>query len=926
LSHIAFVPQRGQPVKRSGSYFNRLITLVFGILALVLLGGGAVVHLLTEGWWYSAMGYGEVFWTLFTWGSFTWLGTFTVYFVALWGNCRIAMAVTRTLPFDFLEGTDLQRYISHYFQIITLLVIGIISFLAATYQQENWEILLKAAKASDFAITEPIFEKDVGFYVFWLPLFEAIHAWVLILILCCLGIAVTLYLLKGAISFSKLQQGVIHQGVKGHLTILLIFLIILAAVGFGLARYNLLYSTEGLIYGASYTDVYARENANEIMIWVSGAFALFLLISLRRRSLILPGFSLGVYLIVLTITTGIYPWFVQQFIVEPNELAKETPFIENNIAFTRNAYDLDQVTVQQYPATGDLTLADLEDNAATIQNIRIWDNTPLLTTYRQLQEIRLYYRFNDVDVDRYFIDDQYREVMLSARELSFVEAPDRAKTWVNQRLKYTHGYGLVMSPVNEANPDGLPIFFIKNVPPESIPEFKITQPRIYYGEETNQYIFTGTSTTEFDYPLGDENADYRYQGEGGVPIGSWWRRLAYAYDLDSLKILISGYFTPNSKIHYYRNLKERVQKVVPFLKLDNDPYLSLINGRLKWFLDGYTTSEYYPYSEPLSEINKTLKQPVRDPVLKADFNYIRNSVKIIVDAYDGTMDFYVVDPADPILTTYQKIFPNLFQPSSAIPHEIRTHFRYPRNLFKIQSQAYLSYHMEAPQVFYNQEDLWRFPTEIYGESLQQVEPYYMIMRLPSFAETEFVLNLPFTPASRDNMVAWLAARSDNEDYGELILYEFPKQELVYGPAQIEARIDQDPLISEQLTLWSQEGSRVIRGDLIVLPIATSLLYVEPIYLRAEQSELPELTRVIVAYRDRVVMEPSLDLALVTIFGTPRRQIYPEIDAGASVLSQSALDLYQQLQDAAQRGDWSEYGRLNQQLVELLERIEASTPN
>ena len=665
--------------------------------------------------------------------------------------------------------------------------------------------------------------------------------------------------------------------------------------------------------GAGYTDTHARLLAYWVMLGLALLLAASFILATWQTSLALPMYGVVLYLVALVLVNGIYPGFQQQFVVEPNELEKEIPYIENSIQFTRNAYSL-EVGSQDFPAVAQLNQQDLEENQSTVRNIRLWDYRPLLSTYRQLQEIRLYYRFNDVDVDRYTIDRNYRQVMLAPRELSYERVPQRARTWVNQRLKYTHGYGLVMSPVNVVTEEGLPQLFIQDIPPESAVDLEITEPAVYYGEETNDYIFTGTSTKEFDYPLGDENAFTNYSGSGGVPIPSFWHRLAYAYDLGSFKILISNYFINTSRIHYYRQVQERVRHVAPFLRFDNDPYTTVINGKLFWIIDAYTVSDRYPYSEPVSRSNDAEETSIAGD----EINYIRNSVKVVVDAYNGTMQFFVVDDSDPVLTTYRKIFPNLFEPAESVPPEVKAHFRYPLDLFKIQAQMFLSYHMNDPQVFYNREDLWRFPMEVYEGETQQIEPYYLIMRLPEESQEEFILILPFTPVNKDNMIAWMAARSDGENYGKLLLYEFPKQELVYGPSQIEARINQNPEISEQLTLWSQEGSRVIRGNLLVIPIEDSLLYVEPIYLRAEQGELPELKRVIVAYNKDVVMRQTLEQSLAAVFGDQASTTpVPQTDSN---LTQSALDVYQKAQEALSQGNWADYGRYQQQLESLLEQL------
>ncbi|MEM8831610.1 MAG: UPF0182 family protein, partial [Cyanobacteria bacterium P01_G01_bin.19] len=536
---------------------------------------------------------------------------------------------------------------------------------------------------------------------------------------------------------------------------------------------------------------------------------------------------------------------------------------------------------------------------------------PLLSTYRQLQEIRPYYLFNDVDIDRYTIDGNYRQVMLSARELDYDRIPDRAKTWVNQRLKYTHGYGAVMSPVNQVTEDGLPIFFIKNIPPVSPVNLDIFAPAIYYGESTENYIFTNTTTPEFDYPQGNQNAFTKYDGAGGVPISNLFRKLAYAYDLGSFKILISNYFTPESRLHYYRQIRQRVSHVAPFLQFDSDPYITVIDGKLQWIIDAYTTSDRFPYAEPV----------------EPGTNYIRNSVKVLVDAVDGSMQFLAINEDEPVLATYRKIFPSLFKSQNTISPQISEHFRYPLDLFKIQAQMYLAYHMNDPQVFYNREDLWRFATENYEGNQQPIEPYYQIMNLPGESGEEFVLILPFTPVNKDNMIAWMAARSDGENYGKTLLYEFPKQKLIFGPFQIEARIDQNPEISQQLTLWSQKGSRVIRGDLLVIPINNSLLYVEPVYLRAEQGELPELRRVIVAYDKDVVMRPTLEESLNALFGgqTPTPRVEPAaatqpIEADANLI-QRAAETFERAENAQREGNWAEYGRYQQQLKQIIEELQ-----
>ena len=903
---------------------SKIIIAILIVAALILFSSGTLVHLLTEAWWFNAVNFSGVFWTLLKWRSLTWVGTFIVFALFVGGNYFFALRVTRYSTFRLLEGGNLRAYAGPLPNYIVPTLIFVLALTAAGVSVGGWETFLKYFNASDFNISDPIYEQDISFYIFRLPLYENLQNWLLALSICGLVVSVIIYVLKGCINPQRGWQHLIAREAKTHLSLLLAGIFFLIALDFWLQRYNLLYSEDGVVTGAGYTDTHAQLWAISMMSVAALALSVLFLLSVQQRSIALPVYGMGGFIIVWILLYQLYPWFQQEFIVEPNELVKEKPYIQHNIEFTRQAYRIDEVETQQYPAEAQLNRQDLQQNQATTRNIRLWDYRPLLSTYSQLQEIRLYYNFSDVDIDRYTLDGNYRQVMLSPRELSYAQVPQRARTWVNQRLKYTHGYGLVMSPVNVVTPEGLPELFIRDIPPVSEVNLEVTQPRIYYGEQTDHYIFTGMSTEEFDYPVGDDNASNRYAGVGGVPISSIWHRLAYAYDFGSIKTLISNYFTENSRILYHRRIKERVSKVAPFLRLDSNPYTSLVDGKLKWIIEGYTVSDRYPYSEPVSGINNAaaiLQQNDNEQIVGGGFNYVRNSVKVVVDAYDGTMQFYVVDDSDPLLATYRKIFPNLFEPSDAVPPQIRSHFRYPFDLFEVQAQMYLSYHMSDAEVFYNQEDLWRFPTENYQGNEQLVEPYYIIMRLPEAEREEFVLILPFTPVNKDNMVAWIAARSDGEKYGEKLLYEFPKQKLVYGTSQIEARINQDTEISQQLTLWNQQGSQVIRGNLLVIPIEQSLLYVEPIYLRAEQGELPELKRVIVADNNQVVMQPSLEESLAAMFGKKQPSTAPDSETPVpSNLAQSAQEIFRKARQAAREGNWAEYGRLTQQLEQILQKL------
>ncbi len=905
-----------------------IATLVLiGIVGLTLVS--TLVHLLTESWWFDATGFAEVFWTRITWQIAIWAATLAIFSLFLWFNYWLANRLTRDRSFGFLANTALEPYTKTISRLSAFVLIFIVAIGAAGDSAEFWSTSLKFINATDYNRSDPIYGKDVGFYLFKLPFYEGLQTWLFTLLVSGLIIAIAVYLLKGAISLNFTIPNLQRQGLtaqklrlerqwqnnfqgkqKVHIISLLAAIAMVIAIDFWLKRYDLLYASNGVVWGAGYTDTHARLFSYWVMSIGALILGIFLILAVWLRRTMLPIYGIAAYMLILFLVNGVYPELQQRFSVEPNELDKELPYIENSLEFTREAYNLETIDTQDYPVVNNLTAEVLQQQQGTIQNIRLWDYRPLLSTYRQLQEIRPYYLFNDVDIDRYTLDGNYRQVMLSPRELNYERVPQRAKTWVNQRLKYTHGYGLVMSPVNRVTPDGLPVLFMKNIPPVSEVDVKVQAPAIYYGEATDDYIFTGTTTPEFDYPQGDANAFTNYDGAGGVPIPNWRRKLAYAYDFSSLKILISNYFTADSRIHYYRQIKARVSHVAPFLQLDRDPYITLIDGRMQWIIDAYTKSDRFPYSEPV----------------EPGINYIRNSVKVLVDAKDGTMQFFVVDENEPILATYRKIFPSLFQSQSSIPPQVKDHFRYPLDLFKYQAQMYLAYHMNDPQVFYNREDLWRFATENYEGNQQAIEPYYQIMNLPGESKEEFVLILPFTPVNKDNMIAWMAARSDGDNYGKMLLYEFPKQKLIYGPFQIEARVDQNPDVSQQLTLWSQKGSRVIRGDLLVIPIDGSLLYVEPVYLRAEQGELPELRRVIVAYNNELVMRPTLEESLSALFGNETSpQITPPstpINADPnSNLIQQAADAFERAETAQREGNWAEYGRYQQQLKQIIQQLQ-----
>ncbi|MGB3292750.1 MAG: UPF0182 family protein [Phormidesmis sp.] len=940
-------PRSNRPESDSPAYLFRINRWwwLLGIGLLLIASSSTLIHWLTEYWWFSSTGFADLFKLRLGWSVLCAVLAFVVYGVVLWANYWLALRLTRDRPFYTPSNREWAPVIPGLTLYGGITLIVLLSVGAAQRGSRAWELLLKFFNATAFGVADPIYQQDISFYVFRMPVYQGLQAQALELLIWALMLSAIIYALKGEIRIERGWKYFLTGPAKTHLCVLLSAIALVAAIGYWLARYDLLYSVSGVVFGAGYTDVNARLHAYSILGIVTLVVAALFMASLWRQGFSLPVTSVGLYLAVLLVVGGLYPWLQQSIVVEPNELDKETPFIAHNLDFTRRAYGLTNVQREDFAVEDTLNAAALDQNAGTLDNIRLWGYETLLSTYQELQSLRLYYRFHDVDIDRYAIEDDYRQVMLAARELDYDAVPEQGRNWVNQRLKYTHGYGVAMSPVNQVTVEGLPDFFIKDIPPVTSTDIALDQPRIYYGEETDHHIYTCTSTTEFDYPLGNDNATNTYEGIGGVPMGSFLRRSAYAFDFGTLKPLISNYFTSTSKIHYHRHIRERAQQIVPFLQLDSDPYLALIDGRFQWILDGYTTSDRYPYSEPL------INSPNADDLLSTEpqlaaiaangTNYIRDAAKIVIDAYDGSLTVYAVDSSDPILTTYEKIFPNLFTPLESASDDLRSHFRYPLNLFQVQSQLYRAYHMEDTEVFYNQEDLWQVPQQ-QGTSgdTEQMQPYYVIMRLPGTEREEFLQILPFTPSRKDNMVAWMAARCDGEQYGKLVLYEFPKQVLVYGPQQIEGRIDQNTDISQQLTLWNQEGSSVVRGNLLVIPVDQSLLYFEPVYLQADQGALPELKRVIVAFKNTIVMRQTLAEALEAVFGssaagsssttgasgsTSRPSSSPSSPSGLpNDLIQAAVEAYEEGETALQAGDWTAYGQSQQRLGELLQQLNGSS--
>ncbi|MGM0471207.1 MAG: UPF0182 family protein [Bacillota bacterium] len=892
--------------------------LIFATLALM------GVNFYTDWLWFDNLGYLSVFKTIFFTKLSVQAAIMLIFATFVFVNLLITKREILNHKQNYNKDADdpLAEERNSFLSVVTSkhltwIFIGVsilVSFLFSSVSSEAWQIVQKFIHSTSFGVADPIFNNDVSFYVFELPFYQFIYQLLTLLLVVSGALSAGVYLF---INSKELLAGGISKGsrAKYHLSVLVALFMLVKAWGYLLSRYELLYSTRGVAFGASFTDVNANLLALNVLAILAAVVAVFMVINIFTKNLKLVFGGVAVLIVVSIGLGSIYPAFVQQFNVEPNELAKEEQFIKHNIRMTREAYNLNQIKEQEYPVSRKLTEQDVEDNPTTINNIRLWDVRPLKDTYSQLQEMRLYYNFGNLDIDRYQIDGELRQVMLGARELNQNQLPDRANTWINRKLKYTHGFGLTMNLANRVTEEGMPEFLIKDIPPESELDIPLKEPRIYFGEQTNNYVVANTPAKEFDYPAGDQNVYNRYHGSGGVQLDSFLRKAAFSFKFSTLKLLLNGDINQDSRLLFDRNIQRRINKITSFLKYDEDPYLVLNeDGKLYWIQDAYTTTDMYPYSEPYNN----------------SINYIRNSVKVVVDAYSGEVNYYIMDQSDPLIRTYSKVFPNLFKEFSQMPDGLKEHVRYPEGLFNIQSQLYRTYHMSDPTVFYNKEDLWEIPNERFAGNTIQLEPYYTIMELPDEDQSEFILMLPFTPNRRNNMISWLAAKSDPKDYGELLLYKFPKQRLVYGPMQIESRIDQNSAISRQLTLWDQKGSNVIRGNLLVIPIDDSILYLEPIYLQASQSRIPELKRVIISDGNQIVMARNLDAGFERLFegegdaiveddSRPQQEELLEVKD----LIQKALDLYNQAQDNLKQGNWGEYGRLNDQLEEVLEDLQES---
>lgn len=876
------------------------------ILALVFLFFliRVFISLKLDWTWFNVLGYDGVFWRSIL--SKLWVGG-SIFLIAFLLNTLNIFLVYRLAqkPFRWLFAMPAALFTA---------------FIVAGNAGSSWLTILSALNAVPFGLADPQFNLDIGFYVFRLPLLQLIYRLVSTWLIVNLITAIVFYLFLFPRGMEIASQGFTTRIFSGlekrgltHVGLLLGLSIAWQAVQYKLSIYELLYSQTGSVIGAGAADIGARIPAYNIMMAVSLLLGIFIMVTFKKR-LKLSLLSLAVFFVTAVVLTGFFPELYQKFIVDPDELVREKPYLERNIKYTSIAYGLDNLTEVEYPV-GDLTIKEIEENTDIINNIRILDHRATRSTYSQQQEIRLYYDFVDVDVDRYLVDGKLTQVFLSAREMNQKSLAEQAQNFNNQMFKYTHGFGLVLSPTNTINEQGMPAYLIQDIPPRST-SFTVNEPRIYFGEITDNNVIVNTELKEFDYPLGDDNVEYLYEGKKGIPMTFLNKVLLAIRDMQ-FRYLLSDYINSDSQYLETRNIKDRVRRIAPFLLYDSDPYLVLgDDGKLYFFIDAYTTSNMYPYSQAVDGTGR--------------FNYLRNSVKVTVDAYSGEVRFYIFDKNDPIVRVYQKIFSGMFQEAEEMPDHLRAHTRYPEDLFTVQSFILRDYHMENPTVFYNREDRWEFAQENYEGKRQAQEPYYCIIRLPGEDEPEFILMRAFTPTGKQNQVAWLAARSDGDNYGKLLLYKFPKGVQVPGTIQVESLIEQDPFISSQLTLWGQGESNVIRGNLLIYPIGGSLLYIEPLYIEAEQNKFPQLRKIFVFYKDRVVMEDNLQAALTNLFGEAvsppddgqekePTQVPP--DETTQELISRLISLHNDSREKLREGDLEAFGRLQKQIDEVIKSLE-----
>jgi uncharacterized membrane protein (UPF0182 family) len=909
--------------QHSPAWGRRVLILAALILLALIFSGSTVLSSWVNLLWFRSLGYGDVYWKMVTLqaGIFAVIAliTFVILYAAFTALRRAHQADLPGSHAIVINDQTIHLSVEPVLRIGSLIAALIIALLSGANLLSDWPTLALFwyAPRATGSVVDPIFGKPLNFYLFTLPAWDILNEWLLALAFAiCVAAAIYFVITSSTRALNKRQDDprFINRAASPWrgLSIAISFLLLVAAMMVYVSRFETLFAHHTIFDGINYTDAHIDIHG---LLLVSLALLLGAIIAAinairvpRGRMLAAAILPAGFCYIVL----GIVGWYVSSFVVKPNELVRETPYITHNIESTRQAFGLDRFFQKEFPAETTIASADPANNQPTLQNIRLWDWRALQDTLRQVQEIRTYYDFPQVDIDRYNLNGTTREVMLSARELNVDKLPVSSRNWINERLTYTHGYGVTMNPVNGFTSEGLPNLLLSNMPVQStVPGLSVSRPEIYFGELTNTDVYVNTHQQEFDYPQGQSNNFTSYQDNGGIVLGGFIRRLLIAIDRGDLgKLPFSDDITPQSRLLMRRTIRERAAALAPFLTFDQDPYLVVgDNGRLSWIMDAYTTSDTYPYS--------THYQLHDDSV-----NYIRNSVKVVIDAYNGTTTFYTFDPSDPILAAYRSIFPSLFKDASLMPADLRRHVRYAEDIFTLQSQVYGLYHMTNPEVFFNREDLWTVATETGPDAdgnqvVQPMQPNFVLMKLPGGASEEFVEILPFTPANRNNLIGWIAGRSDGSDYGTAVVYDFPKTRLVDGPQQIEARIDQNAQLSGQLTLWNQQGSHVLRGSLLVIPTGKALLYAEPIYLQAQQSPMPELRLVVLALQDKLAYGPTFQSALASLFGgetssltaseAPQPTTTPTATSTTSTTPAPAASINDLISEASQ--DFADYQRL-----------------
>lgn len=863
--------------------------------------------------WFVELGYESVFLTIFWYRA----GIFAAVTV-------ISFAVFYTVYRSTANRIRNEKAFSSSNR--SLAALGLVSVFLGIQYSTGWETVLRFLNAVPFAVSDPVFSRDVGFFVFQLPFYSMVVSYLLFMTGVSLAITLVMYAL--AFGFDRSERLIedvvgmttvsstefdfvtyvrkIREHGYGQVMVLLSGLFVALSGWFFLNRFELLYSSSGAVFGVAATESAVGIPVLTGLTAVSFLAAVALLANLKIRDTRVVYAAFGA-VILLGVAGQVGSMIHQDYIVEPDEFNKEVEYLQNEINFTRKAFALDRIQEEEFEVSENLTREQIEANPGTIDNVKLWDERPLKETYNELQIFRTYYRFDEIHTDRYKIEDELKQVYISTRELEVDELPEQSQSWVNRHLVYTHGMGVAMSPVSEVTEQKFPEYYIKDVPPKSNVDIQVERPQIYYGETTNDYAIVDTGTRELDYPTSGENVYHTYTGGGGVQMDSIVEKAVYALKFLSPEILLSDSITTDSRIQFNRDLESRVNKIAPFLEYDDDPYPVVgEDGKIYWIYDAYTTSDRYPYASMAEFKGKKI-------------NYMRNSVKVVVDAYTGETQFYTADESDPVIDAYKNAFPDMFQSLDAMPDHLRKHIRYPQDAFQVQAEKNLVYHMQDPMEFYNREDVWRIPDERLRGNRVQMEPYYMIMKLPGEEEPEFVQILPFIPDQRENMIGWMAARSDEPHYGEFKSFLFSQQELIFGPMQVESRIDQDPDISERITLWSRAGSNVIRGNLLAIPIDDTILYVEPLFLEAaEQGALPQLQRVITAHNDRLTIQPEFSSTLDVLFGDKEEKpvgLPPELPTGTL---QEAQSIYQAAQEALSQSDFVTYAEKMDELGELLQ--------